>query len=117
MIEAPPYFESMKIHLVSSLGINADACHIYIGVLLFMLTAITFRKKGVRSWMLIPVLVAAIGCEVFDAFHQLHALGYWEWHKSARDILNTTLMPMVLYFLLKLRMLTGVETLPMPKAD
>lgn len=117
MIEAPPYFESLKIQIVAALGINADACHIYVGVLIFMLTAIAFRRKGVRLWMLIPVIAAAVMGEVFDAFHQLHALGYWEWHKSLIDIVNTVLMPVVLFLLLKLRVLTGVETLPIAKAD
>lgn len=112
MIEATPPYELAKIHLVSALGINADACHIYVGLILFVLAAVVFRKRGVRTWMLIPVIVSAILGEVFDAQHQLNVLGYWEWDKSIHDILNTVLMPVVLYCLLKLRLLTGIDPNP-----
>ena len=109
MVETVPLFERFKTVLVGAIGIDADGCHIYIGLLLFMSAAIAFRKKGVRAWMLIPVLFSSILGEVFDAFHQMHALGYWEWNKSLMDIFNTNLMPVALYFLLKLRLLTGTE--------
>lgn len=117
MIEATPQFESVKIQLVNALGINADACHIYVGLILFVLAAAVFRKRGVRPWMLIPVIVSAILGEILDAKYQIHALGYWEWDKSLRDIVNTVLMPVVLYYLLKLRLLTGMDSNPVPPEE
>lgn len=112
MIELPSFYEQLKIDIVSYLGINADAVHIYLGLVPFLMIATAFRNRGLHIWMLIPVLLLSLGVEIADASHQLHTLGYIEWHKGFMDLVNTNLSPLVLFFLLRANRLPVQQEVP-----
>lgn len=123
MIETPDIFEQMKVLIVDFTGLNADALHVYFGLVFFFLMAIPYRHRGLRWWMLLPTLIISILTEVLDRRYQLSLLGVWSWSQSVHDIVNTNLIPVVLYALLKWRRLpssrpsaplVAAESAPLP---
>ena len=101
MIESIPLYELWKVKTVALLGINADAVHIYAGVVSFLFLAVVYRKQRPKLWMLIPGLLASLLIEVLDYHYWMQTVGYFEWQKSLLDILNTNLLPFILFVLLR----------------
>lgn len=91
--------QSLKLTLVSALGLSKDALHIHVGLGAFLLTALVFRLP-LRSWW--PWLAsAALAClgEVVDMRDDLASLGRWRWQASLHDLWNTAFWPTVLFVL------------------
>lgn len=90
-------FQSIKLSLVSASGLSKDALHIYIGMGVFVLSAVLFRKS-IGSWLPIGfVLLAAILGEALDLRDNLGSLGAWRWKASVHDLINTSFWPVVLF--------------------
>lgn len=101
MIEEIPMYSLMKIKAVSLMGMNADAVHIYAGMVFFLLLAITFRRGSPSGWLLLPGFIASIVVEILDYHYAMHSVGYFSRYLSLMDILNTNIIPVVLYLLLR----------------
>jgi cell shape-determining protein MreD len=93
-------YQSSKMWLVGKIGLGKDALHIYVGLTVFLLTALIFRLP-LRDWRPLAAvfLVAALG-EVWDLFERLtadNAAPFWRsnWH----DLWNTMFWPLVLFVL------------------
>ena len=94
-------YQSLKLAILDLLNLSKDAIHIHIGMAVF-LTAILLWKHGkISVAYLIPVFVIAGGMEVLDLLDDWQSLGYLRWSASLHDVINTTLWPTIIVFLIK----------------
>jgi len=102
-------FTTFKINIIETTGLAKDALHIYIGVGCYLLCLIVLRpiikKQGVRSLLALTVVigVALLG-EYFDNRHIIAPKGIFALESvdikaSIHDLINTCLLPLVLYML------------------
>ncbi len=95
--------------VIAATGLDKDALHIYVGVSVYLLGLIVlrpiFKKQGIRSFIaLIIVIATALAGEYLDNRHiiapkGLLALESSDIKASVRDLINTCLLPFVLYAL------------------
>ncbi len=91
-------FQDYKILIESYTGLARDALHIHIGLLIFVIIRLCWRRKG--GWILawLGALAAALGGEWLDLRREiLHGdvqSNAAHWH----DIWNTMLWPTILLF-------------------
>ena len=90
-------YQVFKLWWVSVLPLTKDAIHVYIGVLCLLLALILFRRRLGSFQALIPGILVSITMEIFD----LHD-GYG-WAASAKDLVNTNLIPFLLVLLTRWR--------------
>ncbi len=102
-------FQTFKMNIVETTGLAKDALHIYVGVGVYLLCLFILRpiikKQGIRStFALIIVIGVALAGEYFDNRHIIApkgilALDGTDIKASIHDLINTCLLPFVLYFL------------------
>jgi uncharacterized membrane protein YoaK (UPF0700 family) len=98
---ADSLFQSLKLDIVSFVGLSKDALHVYVGLIVFLVTAAAARQ-GLRSRApLIAVLVIALLGEVLDIRDHLARHGQWRLGGSIHDLLNTMFWPTALWLLAK----------------
>jgi hypothetical protein len=90
-------YQIFKLWWVSVLPLTKDAIHVYIGFLCLLLALILFRRKLGSFTALIPGILVSITMEVFDLRD-----GY-AWMESAKDLVNTNLIPFLLVLLTRWR--------------
>ena len=104
-------FTVFKIDIIEITGLAKDALHIYVGVGVYLLCLIVLfpiiKKQGIRSFMALIVVtgIALLG-EYLDNRHIIiprgfFALGMVDIKASLHDLMNTCLLPVVLYALNK----------------
>jgi hypothetical protein len=93
----------MKIAILDVLNISKDAVHIYIGLAVFFLAVVLWKKGRIDSACLIPVIAAALSMELLDLYDDWLSLGQPRWAASVHDIINTSLWPAVIVTLVKIR--------------
>lgn len=102
-------FYNFKEGIVVASGLDKDALHIYVGVSIYLLSLIVLRpfikKLGARGIMalIIVTMIALLG-EYLDNKPTLIKAGLKglrdkEIRDSLHDLINTCLLPYVLYFL------------------
>ncbi len=102
-------FQTFKLSIVETTGLAKDALHIYVGVGVYLMCLIVLRpiikNQGIRSFLaLIVVIGIALLGEYFDNKHiiapkGLLALEGTDIKASIHDLINTCLLPFVLYAL------------------
>jgi hypothetical protein len=93
--------QSAKLHLVAITGLSQDALHLYVGLGVWLLAAMLFRKSVKTRVPLFAVLaVAAIG-GAFDAWDDISSLGHWRVQASLHDVLNMMFWPTFLCLLVR----------------
>jgi len=90
-------FQEYKLQLVQLLHLAKDAIHIYIGFACFMLAVALFRRSPRTIQALIPGLILSLMLEVLDLRDDLVSRGHLRWSASLKDIVNTNLIPVVLF--------------------
>ncbi|KQT31050.1 hypothetical protein [Methylophilus sp. Leaf414] len=93
--------QSIKLAIVAATGLSKDALHIYVGLAVFLVAAIVFRKPLRSNVPWFVVVSVAITGEVLDMRDDIASLGYWRWGASLHDILNTLFWPSVFLLLAK----------------
>lgn len=94
-----------KLWLVGNLGLAKDALHIYVGLIVYLGSALAFRWR-LKDWrpFAVVVAVALIG-EIWDIRDTLSegrkVRGWANWH----DVWNTCFWPLVLLLLARFSML------------
>lgn len=101
MIAQLPFFLQLKTWLVAVAGVTADAMHIYLGTLCF-LVSVSATKHPLRWRTLIPVFVLAGLAEVFDLYYDAVGTGILRLTESAHDVVNTSLIPVLMFALLRI---------------
>lgn len=96
-------YNALKTQLSELLGITKDALHIHIGLAIFLVAALVFRRP---LWSWIPwlsLLAFEIANELMDAFHMHGGPFSIEVGGSLKDVLNTMFWPTVLLLGLRWR--------------
>jgi hypothetical protein len=92
-------FQSSKTWLIELVGLSKDALHIYVGLTVFLLTALVFRLP-LRDWRpLAAVFLVAVVGEIWDLFERLGPGDRPFWAANWHDIWNTMFWPLVLFLL------------------
>ncbi|MDN3454519.1 MULTISPECIES: hypothetical protein [unclassified Psychrobacter] len=104
-------FNTFKINIIETTGLAKDALHIYVGIGIYLLCLMVLRpiikNQSIRSFMaLIVVTGMALLGEYLDNRHiiipkGLFALEIVDIKASIHDLINTCLLPYVLYALNK----------------
>jgi hypothetical protein len=92
-------FQSLKLAILAITHLSRDALHVYVGMTVFLLAALVFRRP-LRSWLpLLAVFVVAALVEAVDLRDDLATRGRLRWIASTHDLINTMFWPAVLMFL------------------
>lgn len=102
-------FTVFKINIIEITGLAKDALHIYVGVGIYLLCLLIlrpiFRGQGVRSFMALILMtsIALLG-EYLDNQNTIKSLGITGLSAgqiigSIRDLINTCLLPYMLFAL------------------
>lgn len=104
-------FATFKINIIETTGLAKDALHIYVGVGVYLLCLFILRpiikNRNVRAFLaLLVVLCVALLGEYFDNRHIILPKGIWalkgsDIKASLHDLVNTCLLPCVLFVLNK----------------
>lgn len=102
-------FTTFKIGVIAATGLDKDALHIYVGISVYLLSLILlrpiFKNQGIRSFIaLIVVTGVALTGEYLDNRHIIVPKGFLALESvdikaSLHDLMNTCLVPYVLYAL------------------
>ncbi|ASF49184.1 hypothetical protein Q7A_03195 [Methylophaga nitratireducenticrescens] len=79
----------MKLTILDVLGLSKDAIHIHVGLLVFFLAVVLWRRGRFDVLALFPVFFVAITMEILDLHDDLGSLGYMRWSASLHDLINT----------------------------
>lgn len=91
-------YERWVGYWVDHAGAPDKFVHTYVGVIIWLLTALVLRKP-LRHWLpLLAVFAAEAGNETIDRITH----GSWQWHDTLRDYLATIAIPVVLSLALNL---------------
>ena len=101
-------YQNVKLHILSFCHLSKDAAHIYIGLIVFLVYVLLFRKRLGSFKALVPVLLIAVGMELLDLRDDFNALGNLRWGASLHDILNTLFWPTVIVLLAKVRLIKSI---------
>ena len=104
-------FTAFKINIIEVSGLAKDALHIYVGVGIYLLCLLVLRpiikNQSIRSFLALVVVtgIALLG-EYLDNRNTIEASGmaglsHEQLVASLRDLINTCLLPYVLYALNK----------------
>lgn len=91
-------FNSWKLWLVELTGLEKDALHIYVALLIYVAACLVFRWKAWqwKPWLI--VLLAALSGEAIDIYETIgierRTYLWGNWH----DLWNTMLLPTALMF-------------------
>ncbi len=104
-------FTAFKMNVVETTGLAKDALHIYVGVGVYLLCLVALRpiikSQGIRSFIaLIVVTCIALLGEYLDNRDTIESLGLVGLSRdqilaSIRDLINTCMLPYVLFALNK----------------
>ena len=93
--------QTFKLAIVDAVGLSKDAIHIYIGVACLLLSVVVGRRRfGSISSLMLGLLVSIV-LEVIDLTDDYLHRGLLIWGPSAKDIVNTNLIPVLLTLLLR----------------
>jgi len=90
-------YQVFKLWWLAVLPLTKDAIHVYIGFLCLLIALVVLRRRLSSYWALVPGLLLSVAMEVLDLRD-----GYG-WAESAKDLVNTNLMPFVLVTLARLK--------------
>jgi hypothetical protein len=92
-------FQTLKTSIVRTVGLSQDALHVHVGLMVFILLALSLRKRGF-SWLPFAAAVcAALLGELLDMRDDLATRGFWRVGASIHDIINTAFWPLLLTLL------------------
>lgn len=98
------FYQNLKLAILNILDLPKDAIHIHIGLVIFFLTVILWKKGRIEITCLLPVLVIACLMEALDLRDDLNSLGYMRWSASLHDFTNTMLWPVLITCLAKVKL-------------
>ncbi len=105
-------FQAIKLQIVKILSLSKDAIHVYLGFGAFALTFLLFPRLRKSYLVLLPGFLLSVLLELLDLRDDLLYLGYFRWTASLHDIINTNMIPIVLFALLALTTRKAATTNP-----
>lgn len=97
------WYQAAKLALTSTIGLSKDALHIHVGLGVFFVAALLFRRPLSSVLPLALVFLAALAGEALDMRDDIGSFGYWRWRASLGDIVNTVFWPLVVWLLARSR--------------
>jgi hypothetical protein len=92
-------YQSSKLWLQDLVGLGKDALHIYVGLIVLLLTAALLRVP-LRDWRPIgAVLLIAVAGEIWDLVEWTGRGNAARWANHWHDLWNTMFWPLVLFAL------------------
>ena len=92
-------YQSLKIVISNVIDLSKDAIHIHIGLVVFFMAAVLWKKGRIEFICLLPVIIIAALMELLDLHDDFIALGYMRWSASLHDIINTLFWPIIIVVL------------------
>lgn len=86
-------YQNLKLIILDVVNLSKDAIHIHIGLLVFFLAVVLWRRGRFDLLALLPVFLVAGTMEVLDLRDDLGSLGYMRWSASLHDLINTVFWP------------------------
>ena len=91
--------QSAKLHLVGLLGLPKDALHIYVGLIVFLLSAALFRLPLRSGKPFLAVLLVTLAGEAWDLIDSWRSGAALVWARNWHDVWNTCFWPAILTLL------------------
>jgi hypothetical protein len=94
----PEYQEAKRI-IVSILELSKDSIHMHVGLIVFFLAVVLWKKGSIETRCLIPVVIVASLMEILDLRYDYVSLGHFRLNAitaSIHDLINTTFWPVVI---------------------
>ena len=98
------YQEAKRI-IVSILELSKDSIHMHVGLIVFFLAVVLWKKGSIEARCLIPVVIVASLMEILDLRYDYISLGHFRLKAitaSIHDLLNTTFWPVVIVVLARM---------------
>jgi cell shape-determining protein MreD len=95
------FFHSTKETLLALIGLEKDALHIYVGLTIYLLTAILLRLKLRDLRLLGVVFLAAVAGELLDLYRYIRPEEPPRWNTNWHDIWNTMFWPTIFCLLFR----------------
>jgi hypothetical protein len=91
--------EPIKTLLSEAVGLSKDALHLHLGLLVFLLAMVVFRRSAASLVPWLCVLALELGNELMDALHFHNGVYDFTIAGGLKDIVNTMLWPTILLLL------------------
>ena len=104
MIE-PDAYQNFKPFILALLSLSRDAVHIHVGFIVYLMTAVIRRSPFVDWKNLIPCILLSLCMELMDVWADMTHSRRILYSAYAHDLINTNLIPIVLYFFSRLGLL------------
>ncbi|MBU1306833.1 MAG: hypothetical protein KKF33_15105 [Alphaproteobacteria bacterium] len=92
-------YNAIKTGLAEMLGLSKDALHIHVGLAVFVVAAMVFRRSLLLPWLV--VFAFELANELIDISHWNHGAFAFEVGDSLKDLINTMLWPTVAVIVLR----------------
>jgi hypothetical protein len=93
------FVQSVKLSVISAIGLSKDALHISVGLGVFLFVVILLRRPMHSPWPILAVVMVAAAGETLDAVDDVYSFGYWRWAASLHDLVVTAFWPAVMALL------------------
>ena len=103
-------YQLLKLKVLSIVPLAKDAAHIYIGFGCFVVAVTVLRLRPDSLKAVIPGLIVSLLMEVPDLRDGLVSTGQWRWAASVKDVVNTSVIPVLLVALFRRRAPPGVAS-------
>ena len=94
-------YQNLKLIILDVLNLSKDAIHMHLGLLVFFLAVVLWRRGRFDVLALLPVFMVASAMEILDLHDDLVSLGYMRWSASLHDLINTLFWPTIIVILSK----------------
>ena len=98
-------YQDAKVIIVSILELSKDSIHMHVGLIVFFLAVVLWKKGSIEARCLIPVVITASLMEILDLRYDYVSLGYFRLKAitaSIHDLINTTFWPVVIVVLARM---------------
>jgi hypothetical protein len=89
----------LKTELSELVGLSKDALHVHLGLLVFLLAMVIFRRSAASLLPWTCVLVLQLANEAVDTLHWHQGVLDFDLGDSFKDIINTMLWPTLILLL------------------
>lgn len=94
----PLIYQDFKLVIIGIVQLSKDAIHIHVGFFALMATLLLTRKKMHQASVLLGPLILSSMMEILDIWGELSVGRRANIPASVHDLINTNLIPVVLYF-------------------